>query len=89
MLGQRQTANIVTDKAGDLKAFFECFDQPPVFDLNVRHIADDAAFRINKAWQNDGNRNQLADFPLAVLNKGGNGVEQRMLQRFWVRSGRG
>ena len=82
VLSQRQAANIVTNKAGNFEAFFERFDQSPVFDLNVWHIADDAAFRIDKAWQDDRNCDQLADFPLTALNKDGNGVEQRIFQRF-------
>ena len=48
VLCQRQTADIVADKTGHFKAFFQRIDQRPVFHLNVRHIANHAAFRVDQ-----------------------------------------
>lgn len=82
VLCQRQTADIVTDKTGDEEPFFQCLNQSPVLHLNMRHIVDLAAFRIDKPRQNHGNGDELADFALIAVNKSGNGVEQRVFQRF-------
>ena len=71
----------MTDKTGDFKLFFQRFNQTPVFDRDVRHIADYAAFRIDEARQDYRDGNQLADFALARFNKRRNGVKQRMFQR--------
>ena len=49
VLCQRKAANIVTNKTGDFKAFFQRFNQPPVLNLNMRHIANHAAFRVNES----------------------------------------
>ncbi|MNI66010.1 hypothetical protein D3C73_1215500 [compost metagenome] len=57
VLGKCQTTDIVTNKAGHLEPFFQRLDQPPVFNLNMRHIANDATFRVNQAWQNNGDGN--------------------------------
>lgn len=72
----------MADKTGDVKAFFQRFDQPPVLYLNVRHIADNAAFRIDQPRQNDRNGDELADFALTIFNKGGDDIQQRVLKRF-------
>ena len=51
VLGQRQAADIVANKAGNIEAFLQRPDQAPVFHRNVRHIADHAAFRVDEARQ--------------------------------------
>jgi len=81
VLGQGQTADIVTDKARDVETFFQAGDQRPVADGNMRHIADDAVNRIDQPWQDNGNRDQLAYFALVLLNEAADGVKQRMFQR--------
>lgn len=48
VLRQRQRANIVTNKAGQLEALFQRLNQPPVLYLNMRHVANNAAFRVNQ-----------------------------------------
>ena len=55
VLRQRQATNIVPDIASDFKAFFQRFNQPPVLHLNMRHIANDAAFRIDQPRQDHRN----------------------------------
>jgi hypothetical protein len=70
VLCQRQAANIVADKAGDFKAFFQRVDQPPVFHLNMRHIANHAAFRVDQPGQDHRDGDQLADLALTAFNKG-------------------
>ena len=51
VLGQRQAADIVANKAGNVEAFLQRPDQAPVFHRNMRHIADHAAFRVDEARQ--------------------------------------
>src|SRR5471030_1694083 len=64
VLSQRQTADIVTDKAGDFEFCFQCIDSFPVADADMRHIAHDAFVRINQAWEDHRDGYQLADFAL-------------------------
>src|SRR5699024_12068039 len=64
VLRQRQTTDIVTDETGHFKTFFQSFYQPPVFYLNMRHVMNFAAVRVNKPWQDHRNRDQLAQFAL-------------------------
>ncbi|MNV46854.1 hypothetical protein D3C71_1386990 [compost metagenome] len=82
VLRQRQTANIVPDITGDVETFFQRTDQPPVFNLNMRHITNHAAFRVDQARQDNRDGDQLADFTLAAFNKLRNGIQQGVFQRF-------
>jgi hypothetical protein len=68
-------------KAGHFKALFQRVDQPPVFNLNVRHIADHAAFRVDQTGQNHRDGDEFADLALTAFNKLRDGIQQRMLQR--------
>lgn len=81
--------NIVSHETGNVKPFFQRFDQSPVFNLNVRHVTNHAAFRIDKPRQDHRDSDQFTNFTLTAINKDGDGVEQRVFQRLWVRSGSG
>ena len=81
VLRQRQTTDIVTNETGHFKTFFQSFYQPPVFYLNMRHVMNFAAVRVNKPWQDHRNRDQLAQFALVAINKLSNGIQQGMFQR--------
>lgn len=48
----------------------------------MRHIANDAAFRIDQPRQDHRNGDQLADFTLTAFHKGGDDVKQGVFQRF-------
>ncbi|MNE72490.1 hypothetical protein D3C80_1684380 [compost metagenome] len=53
VLSKRQTTNIMADVTGNVETLFERAHQAPVFNLNVRHITNDAGFGIHEPWQND------------------------------------
>lgn len=89
VLGQRQAADIVSDKAGNVEAFFQRPDQAPVFHRNVRHIADHPAFRIHQPRQDHRDGDQLANFALTVFNKSGDDIQQACSSVSSVRSGSG
>ena len=89
VLGQRQAADVVPDIAGDVEAFFQRSDQAPVFHRNMRHIADHAAFRVDEAWQDHRDGDQLANFALTVFDKGGDDIQQGVFQRFLGALGQG
>lgn len=74
VLRQREATDIVTDKTGDLKLFSSASTRPQFSTLDVRHVANDAAFRIDQSRQDHRDGDQFADFTLAALHKGGNDI---------------
>ncbi len=64
-----------------LKRFSRVSTSAQLLTLNVRHVADHAAFRIDQAGQDHRDGDQFADLALTVFNKLRDGIEQRMLQR--------
>lgn len=81
MLRQRQRANIVTNKAGQLEALFQRLNQPPVLYLNMWHVANNAAFRVNCAGQNHRDGDEFTDLALTAFDKMRNGIQQRVFKR--------
>lgn len=79
----------MADEAGDVEALLQVVDQRPVADADVRHVAHHAQRRIHQAGQDHRDGDQLAQAALVCFDELGDGGEQRIFQRFWVRSGSG